>query len=83
MQPRHLILAAILLSSLGLRSCHLANHLQSPLGTIEDVSAITDIGSFAVWAHKIVDAGDWLCRDTHHSYFDWMKDMAPLAQFLE
>ena len=68
---RFVVLGIILLVAFGLRSCHLTNHLASPLGHIEEASPYTDMGAFSTWAKQIAD-GDWLGEDTFHPYMDWM-----------
>lgn len=78
---RHLVLAAIVLATLLLRGCHLRDHLASPLGAFEEIAQTTDCATFAAWAKRIA-AGDWLCRNAYHPYFDWMERVAPKERFL-
>ena len=75
-----MLVAAILVLGLGLRSCHLSNHLDSPLGKVEEVFTESDMSAFTIWAKKMA-AGDWLCRDNHHAYPSWMESIATLEQF--
>ena len=76
---RFVVLGIILLVAFGLRTCHLTDHLASPLGQVEYTLeeeklkpyASTDIEAFARWARRIA-AGDWLGEDTYHPQMDWM-----------
>ena len=62
------------------RITHLAFHLSSPLGKVEEVFRYSDLHAFSEWGRKIA-AGDLLCRNTYHPYMDWMKGIAPLEKF--
>ena len=77
-----IVLALILVGTLGLRCLHLYDRLQSPLAHPEELTSMssTDIAAFATWAKQIA-AGDVLCRDTYHPYMDWMTQIAPLTTF--
>ncbi len=80
-KSRSILLLAALLGLAGiLRFSHLAFHLSSPLGRVEEVFTYSDLHAFAQWGKKIA-AGDILCRDTYHPYMDWMKEIAPLEKF--
>ncbi len=74
------LLVALLVLAGALRFTHLAFHLSSPLGKVEEVFRYSDLNAFAQWGRKIA-AGDLLCRDTYHPYMDWMKEIAPLETF--
>ncbi len=76
------LLPALLLLAGALRFTHLAFHLASPLGKVEEVFLYSDLHAFAQWGKEIA-AGDILCRDTYHPYMDWMKEIAPLKTFEE
>ena len=81
-RKRLLAVGLILVVGLGVRSCHLANHLAGPWAHPEEVSTSTDMYAFAEWAKRIA-AGDWLCRDSYHPFMDWMGTIAPLEKFEE
>ena len=61
------LLLAIVAATFLLRSCHLVNHLGSPLAHPEEVLESTDNAAFSVWAKRIAEGDSGASSRTSRS----------------